>query len=350
MTRLRDSGSFLRRDGDLPILVLSQDYELFFGASGSVEKCMLEPAAMLADWANKRGCLITFYIDAGMLCAMERFAESDASLQNDLSLVKAQIESLANDGHEIGLHIHPHWEDTRRENGAWNFSKTRYKLADFGDDEIADIVARYTVVLNELCDGAVSSYRAGGFCVEPFGRWKQHLLNVGVATDSSVVPGLEIDDAEKGVTFPASLNQPWWFFDESPAIPSETGDFLEISITPQVLPLFHYWGRALERLLGIRPPSVSGDGSSKAIGRKEILRRLTGHGRTSELSSDAAKARRLLSGSVPGQSRNIWHVMGHPKLLGKASLDSLEKFIDRKEIAHYATVADLAAAIRAQSQ
>jgi hypothetical protein len=78
------------------------------------------------------------------------------------------------------------------------------------------------------------------------------------------------------------------------------------------------------------------------------LRRLAGRGRTSELSSDAAKAAQLETGHVSNQKRDVWHVMGHPKLLGDRSFTALEKFIDRTEIGHFATVADVATAVRAQ--
>ena len=36
MTRAADNGSFLRRRADLPVMVLSQDYELFFHRSGNM--------------------------------------------------------------------------------------------------------------------------------------------------------------------------------------------------------------------------------------------------------------------------------------------------------------------------
>jgi hypothetical protein len=348
MNRMADSGSFLRRRADLPVMVLSQDYELFFGKSGTIEKCLFEPTDKLVAWAKGRNVPITFYVDAGMLVAMEREAKREPSLAKDLSQVKSHVESLAQQGHEIGLHIHPHWEDTGRVSGAWDFARTRYKLDDFRDDEIADIVSRYAGVLNDLCDGDVTSYRAGGFCVEPFGRLRPHLEMVGIDTDSSVVPGLAIEDPEKGVRFRSSLDRPWWYFSASPTQPEEHGAWVEVPITPQVLPFFHYWGRALDRVLKRQPPTVSGDGSSKRIGQREILRRLAGWGRTSELSSDAAKAAQLETGHVSKQMRDVWHIMGHPKLVGDVSITALEKFIDRMEIGHSATVAEVAAAVRAQ--
>ena len=56
MTRLpgnsNDSGSYMRRRQDIAILVVSQDYELFFGRSGSIDKCLIEPCEMLLNFAE----------------------------------------------------------------------------------------------------------------------------------------------------------------------------------------------------------------------------------------------------------------------------------------------------------
>lgn len=347
MTRLTDSGSYMRRGDDIPVLVVSQDYELFFHRSGSIEKCLLEPCELLLDFANKTDIRITFFVDAGMLCRMQNLAPTNPSIERDLSRVKRHLESVAAKGHEIGLHVHPHWEDTRWQNEAWDFSDSRYRLDEFPDAEIAEIVSRYTAALNELCDGSVTTYRAGGFCIEPFSQVRDALLKEGITVDSSVVPGARLDDDAKGFDFSKVPDVSWWQFSESPRTPSSDGEFLEIPITPQVLPFFHYWGRAVDRVLGRQPAAVLGDGMSKAIGREEIVRRLSGRGRTSELSIDAPKARRLGNSSISRQRRDIWQVMGHPKLLGSPSIASLEAFVDQMSVQRFETLAGLARAIRA---
>jgi len=325
------------------------DYELFFQKSGSIQKCLIEPTDALLEFADRVGLRITFFIDAGMLCRMEQLAPEQPTLEADLARVKSHISSIAGAGHEIGLHIHPHWEDTQFVDAAWDFTSTRYKLDHFGDDEIGDIVERYTRVLNELCDGNVRAYRAGGFCIEPFGRLRSSLLRQGITVDSSVVPGLRIEDPDKGVDFTSAPDKSWWYFDGSPANPEEAGEFVEIPVTRQVLPFSHYWLRALARILGRQPAAVSGDGMSKAIGRKEVIRRLTGRGRVSELSVDAPKASGLNANGIVRSDRRVWHVMGHPKLLGQPSFDALEKFIDRKKIQRFTTVAGIASVVRART-
>ena len=327
MTVREQFGLNNERRNDTPVLVLSQDYELFFGASGTIERCLIEPCDALLAFAREHNARITFFVDAGMLLAMRRHASGSGRMARMYSTVQGHIESLEQAGHEIGLHVHPHWEDTRWTPEGWDFSRTRYQLREFSDDDVVNIMRSYSHTLGELLNGPVTSYRAGGFCVEPFGRIRDALRDLGITIDSSVVPGAKLQDAAKGFDFSKSPDDCWWRFDSSPTTPSAGGEFCEVAITPLVLSLSHYWRRLADRLKPGPSAAVVGDGVSKAIGKREIARRLLGAGRVSELSLDAAKAHHLGSHRILSQNRNVWHVMGHPKLLGADSLTYLAHFI-----------------------
>jgi hypothetical protein len=330
-----------------PILVLSQDYELFFQRSGSAEKCLFEPCAALLAFAEQHGVSFTFYVDVGMLACMERYADQSHDLRREHTHISRHIEMLSSKGHDIALHIHPHWEDSRWQNGQWDFSNSRYQLAFFSADEIAEIVRSYAGRLGQICGKAPSSYRAGGFCVEPFDLLRPGLMEAGITVDSSIVPGADLKDPEKGFDFSAAPDVAWWNFRTGPTQEDADGDFLEIPVTPQKLPLMFYWGRLVERLLGPVTSNRFGDGTSKAIGRKEIIRRLAGQSRVAELSIDDAKAQHLMAARNRGARRDVWHLMGHPKLVSMESLSVLERFIEAKSIRRFATVDVLARMIRA---
>jgi hypothetical protein len=347
MNDLAQKSTFLRRKQDFPVLVVSQDYELFFHKSGSVAKCLLEPTVLLLDFARKHGMKITFFVDAGMLVAMERVADSSPKIAAQLTEIRKNLESVHSAGHEIALHIHPHWEDAKLVDDEWDFRDTRYQLRDFSADEVQQIVTTYTAVLNKLCDGSVTSFRAGGFCVEPFSVLGPALLKNGISIDSSVVPGAVLNDDEKGFDFRDAPDSLWWRFNSSPVSLDRDGEFLEIPISPLTLPVWHYWGRGLDRVLGRQPAGVLGDGLSKSPGRWEVFLRLAGLRRVSELSIDFAKSAALVDQRMTGNRQEFWQVMGHPKLLGNISLLRLEEFISRTKIRRFETVSGLACAIRA---
>jgi hypothetical protein len=334
---------------DAPLLVLSQDYEFFFGVSGTAEKCLFEPCDALLAFGGKHDVRFTFYVDAGMLLCMQRHAAGNRQIGKVLGLIQRHIEQLAASGNEIGLHVHPHWEDTRWTSSGWDFSGTRYQLQQFSDGDAANIMRSYSHALGELSNTPITSYRAGGFCVEPFGQIRETLKDLGITIDSSVVPGAKLQDVAKGFDFSQSPDKGWWCFDSSPAVPSTAGEFCEVAITPLVLSIGHYWGRLVDRLKPGPSAAAIGDGVSKAIGKREIARRLLGAGRVSELSIDAAKAHHLGSPQVLSQRRNVWHVMGHPKLLGADSLTYLGHFIGALDVGRAMTVSEYAAFVRSDT-
>ncbi|MGC3833446.1 hypothetical protein ACPSKX_03745 [Moritella viscosa] len=49
-------------------LILSLDYELFFGDNtGSIENCMINPTQLLLQLLNKYNCKVSLFVDAGFL-------------------------------------------------------------------------------------------------------------------------------------------------------------------------------------------------------------------------------------------------------------------------------------------
>jgi hypothetical protein len=328
-------------------VILSQDYELFFHRSGSIEKCLFEPCDALLSSARSHGYRITFYVDAGMLFRMQACSRRHPRLSIAFDRIRKHLAEIVEAGHDIGLHIHPHWEDTRFVDGEWGFENTRYQLRDFSDDEVADIVARYAKVLSEACGVAPASYRAGGFCIESFDRIGPLLRDAGIEVDSSVVPGAYLEDRDKGFDFRQVAARDWWFFEKSPQVSHEGGTFLEIPVTPQTLPFSYYWRRLAGKVGHNAAPQIFGDGAAKRIGRTEVLRRLAGLSRVAEMSVDDPKAVELerLAGQRP--ARRLCHIMGHPKNLSLKSLKCLEKMLQSRGVERFENVATAAKLIRA---
>ena len=311
-----------------PRLILSTDYELFFDQSGSVQRCLLDPAERLLEFAARHNARMTFFVDTGMLRCFDRYSGTHRSLGKEIDAVRRQLQRISAAGHELGLHIHPHWEDTRFNDGAWDFRGTRYKLDLFSDAETEELLRENARLLQELSDEPIVSYRAGGFCIEPFDRIAPVLADLGISIDSSVVPAARLDDEAKGFDFSAIADDPYWQFEASPAVREASGRFREVAITPLRLNRLYFWGRLVQRLRRRPEGGQYGDGRSKAIGKGEIVRRLIGASLVSELSMDHGKAPLLEREARSQSGRTVWHIMGHPKLLSERSLAYLEAFID----------------------
>ncbi len=281
-----------------------------------------------------------------MLCRMRDYESSSREVSRHRSDVRRSIESLAKAGHEIGLHVHPHWQATRWTGDSWDFSGTRYSPAQFRRSELVEIFKSYSNEIAETVGTRPTTYRAGGFCIEPFEKVGDALRAIGIQTDSSIVPGTYLNDYDKRFDFRRTPDAPWWFFDDVPTVSASEGRFLEVPISSIQLSPFYYWGRLVDRLLRRQPARVYGDGFAKPIGYVSAIRRLLALERTVELSTDAPKARRMTAAIRGDDARKLHHVMGHPKLLAKSSLDALRAFIDRQGIKRFETVDSLARKIR----
>jgi len=161
---------------------LTFDYELYFGsASGTVQRCMLNPTEKLVDLAEKFGVRYSFFVDVGMLLALKREGISTPELVKDYNSVVAQIRRLVDSGHSIQLHVHPHWEDSRFRNGRWEFDLSRYRLDCFADNEIDRIIRTYKEELDLIANTKTYVFRGGGLCVQPFSRIGPSLRWYGIS-------------------------------------------------------------------------------------------------------------------------------------------------------------------------
>ena len=64
-------------------------------------------------------------------CTQPQVFPSPSILKKDYDLITQQIQKLSAEGHDVQLHIHPHWEDSTFDGIEWIFDTNRYKLSDF---------------------------------------------------------------------------------------------------------------------------------------------------------------------------------------------------------------------------
>lgn len=309
-------------------LYLTFDYELFFGEpTGSAEKCILEPSRLLAELASKHQIKLVFFIDVGYILQMEKQKADFPELQQDYEAVTEQVRKLAQDGHDCQLHIHPHWEDCTFGKSGWNMNTSRYKLSDFTSEEIADIVSRYKKGLESLTDKPVSSYRAGGWCVQPFERLKSALQENGIRLDSSVFPGGFSDAGNYAYDFRNAPAASRWSFSHDPATEDPNGDFLEIPIASEYYgPLFFWKLFVLGRL---NPSDHKPIGNGYPMPTPGLRKKMLTKGMLLSASTDGYFVTRLnkivRKQKTSGKKDTV--VLGHPKACTRFALKKLDEFI-----------------------
>lgn len=310
---------------------LTFDYELFFGSeTGTVKACMIDPTEQLLAICEKHTIPMTFFIDVGMLLKMNEFKEEFPELANEYQAIISQIQRMESLGCSVQLHIHPHWENATYVNGKWSINVDGcYKLSDFSQEEATAIIEKYFYFLQNLVTQKITSYRAGGWCIQPFDHVKETFRRLGITIDSSVFPGGKFESPHYAFDFTAVKRyaQPYRF-ESDVCVANKAGYFTELPISSwHYSPLFYWRLYVLGRLFPTNHKML-GDGNFLAQpGRKKaVLTSFTWN----HVSCDgyyAALLQRQFRCYL--RKKTDFVVIAHPKGLTRFSIRKLEQFIAR---------------------
>ena len=310
--------------------LLTLDYEVYFGRNtGTVERSILQPTEALCAVARRHGAKLVFFVDAGFILKLREEMHKSPRLAAEHDAICRQVEALAALGHEIQLHIHPHWEDSHWTGDGWHIDVSRFALHAFPDAQVHDIVARYTRVLRELAGAdAAYAYRAGGWVIQPFERIRDALLANGVTIDSTVFAGGYREGRVQPYDFRAAPALSRWCFDRDPLVEKKSGPFLEVPIASRrVLPDF-FWRFAAAKKFGGERHQAFGDGRAIPMEGGDLLAKLVKPS-TSVVSMDGYKASFLAAAAADYRARRMddFVVIGHPKALTPYSLERLDQYL-----------------------
>lgn len=318
-------------------IFITLDYELFFAEfSGSVENSIIKPTYALMDIANHFMTKLCFFVDSGYLVKLKEYKDTYPKLRRDYDLICEQIQELHLNGHDIQLHIHPHWEDTIYDGEKWVMDTSRYRIHKFSKEQTLDIVTKYKKVLTDLVGESVFAYRAGGWCIQPFSHLKDALKQNGIWLDSTLYEGGYKDNSTHYFDFRNIPDKTFYRFESDPTIEVPNGYFAEVPISSTKVSPFFYIRYALLRKFAKKEFQIIGDG--KGVGReskdnKQMLTQFT----PAVASIDGYRIsylQRTLNEYVKYSDNKNFVIMGHPKAQTKYSLEHLFKFLANNYTKH----------------
>jgi hypothetical protein len=322
-------------------LLLSFDHELSLGGTSSYQANLFEPTEKLLDLAKELSVPITLFTD--VLCAM-RFRDWD---QPGFYVPwREQIERTISEGHDVQLHLHPHWLDSKYEAGRFIPANT-FALGDFLHREpphdIPGIVKQSVDFLTEHCRRARSDYRcvafrAGGYNLAPATAVIiSSLLDNGIRIDSSISKGYYFKSGISEVNYRLTPEPPNWFFSPGggPTVESATGLFeVPIAARPRT-PINNIPFLVKRVLLKGRAFSTGRGIHSGHTSRREKLARMfprsTWHLSFDEYTDSPGDLMKILKRHVARHSRYdriICSAIGHPKSMGPYALSLMRRFIE----------------------
>jgi hypothetical protein len=311
-------------------VILTWDYELSFGnGMGGVDDCLIVPTENLLHLARVHSVKMVFFVDAGYLFKLNSESSRSEILEKDFEKVESQLRRLVSEGHEVQLHVHPHWEDSNWNGTSWDINTSRYSLYDFEQSQISEIVSKYLCIL-KACSGfrAITAFRAGGWMFQPFGKIGTALHNNGLVIDSSVYPEGRRNSTVHHFDFRGAPEMSSWRFDDNPLKPLNNGRFLEVPISSFRTSPFFYWRLAAAKILGGAQHLPYGKGSVIGPDFGEIVTKLLKSSVT-PVSMDGYKST-LLCPSFTQYLERKWDIfvpMGHPKAATPFSLGCLDRFM-----------------------
>lgn len=319
---------------------LTFDYELYFRESGSIEKCLLEPTDEILTILGKRGVFCTFFVDVLHLSACLKYG---GQFEDHFKKITEQLNKMITLGHRVELHLHPHWIDAEPSGDAWVFRDiSKYRMQSLSKDKIESVVLEGANLLNEICWAKdkkykVQSFRAGGWCVEPFEPLKAALFKAGIRVDSSVAPGFKLMGEAHQVDFSKVTNFDPYLFSDSPSRENFNGQFIEVPISTIDLNL-------IDRLYmkGIRKYkksqcTVYGDG----VGIRPNTQGIQNIFKLKTFLSFESLLGKVFREKISSWEHRFLNLIAHPKSMSPASLDELSWLIDNFGAERFALLSDI---------
>jgi hypothetical protein len=306
-------------------ILLTFDYEVFFRKSGTFENCIQQPVNDLLMLFEKHQVVATFFID---VLYYLRLLENEAT-QPTAELFKLQLQRLVLAGSRIEPHLHPHWLDALYVNGVWEFPHyDRYRLQALNEAEIFALFCRSCSVLEEIASEVqpnykVMSYRAGGWCIQPFDLLKKSFTECGVIVDSSVAPCIKGSSNVHDFDFSHVKPINYYHFNMDPTKLEQQGDLVEIPISTFRRSSYSKIIRKLKNSLHKDELIPYGDGNGIPV--SSINRFLPAY----EMVSLERMFPSDLSRIIKQIEQDVVNIISHPKGLSKMSFHCLSELIEQ---------------------
>lgn len=323
-------------------VLITFDYELFLGfRSGTVLNSMIVPTNKIMEILKQYGIKnAIFFVDTVYIKRLEENLDKEET-KKDYDLIVDQLVNVVRAGHFIFPHIHPHWIDAKYDNniGQWKLSDlSKYRFTSI-ENELKNELFEHSIGFIKSIQAKsnitydIDSFRAGGWCIQPFSDFKQLFEKHGIKNDFSVLKGFSLDVDRFYYNFENVPERPIYYFDSS--IEKEVGDgkFKEYAITYVNTSNFKkIMSRITNRIFTISGIKSLGDGVSVEKTEESIIKDASFNLSLKENIKEMVSID-FLNGIKTSQyktflkSNNYIHFISHPKMLSESSIKHFSDFL-----------------------
>jgi hypothetical protein len=324
-------------------LILSFDHELSLGGTDSYDHNLFAPTYELLKLADRLGVRVALFTD--ILCAV-RYEQWD----RDGFFVPyvRQLATALRLGHDVQLHIHPHWVDSQFIDNTY-YPSSSFALGDFANadppNDVRGIVSQAYDALSDVCGHYAPSYRcvayrAGGYNLSPAtDSILRALFDKGVRIDSSIIKGYKFTSGISAVDFshmPRSAN--WTIPVEGPLNAQSESGIFEVPIASKARTPFNNIPFLVHRLLHRNRAHDPGGRSihERHTSKLEKLQRMFPRSAWPLGFDDAGQSQRDVASIFREHVRAHVHereiicaAVSHPKGMGSYEFSLMESFVRR---------------------
>ncbi len=248
-------------------ILLTFDYELpLGGVAESFSKSLFDPAEEVLALAKEIDVPLNLFADVLCYSRFKAYKRQDFTVPFEKQLQRAYIR-----GHDVQLHLHPHWLHTEIDHNHFYPSK-QFVLADFADndypDNIMGIVEKGVTTLQQIIEPTgkpyvCCAYRGGGYVLSPATAETLQALHAhGIRIDSSISKGYFFKSDLSCVDYTRTPSKANWFLDMQGRLCCENAGergIFEIPIASKAKSLFEMPTSLKMKKYGHRAPEKRGN-------------------------------------------------------------------------------------------
>ncbi len=214
-------------------LLLTFDYELYFGENYfSESKVLFETTIKLLEIAKKHNVKLVFFVDIVSIIGYR-----NNNRKEYIKNFKEQIKYIKSMGHDMQMHFHPHWIDSKYDDNTkkWNHKYDNWSYSNlinnFGLDKANNIFSEAHELFIEVTGYKPIAFRAGGYSIQPYQKELLDLLmEFNYKFDSSIVPYRKFISDAQVFNFLECENLNYWNCKDSSFLSQGISNIIEIPL------------------------------------------------------------------------------------------------------------------------
>jgi hypothetical protein len=172
-------------------IILTVDYEIHGNGEGSPHKLMLEPTSRLLDLLEEYNAKLTIMADVAEILKFREYRNQFGKDVYHYEAITQQLKDAISRGHDVQLHLHCSYFDSRLENGNWMQDWLEYNFAELGTQRLNEVIRTGKEFLEQQLQPINPNYRcnvfrAANWAMSPSKNAVRALIDNGFEIDTSV--------------------------------------------------------------------------------------------------------------------------------------------------------------------